>query len=169
MDGYVVKPVQPEQLYAEIRRIIEGEVGATEPLTVEDTSGFEEAIVDRRDLMSRLQDDIDLLAEIVRLYESELPGHIAALEEGLEAGDAYRVSRAAHRLKGAVGNLSSRPTVEAALALEKAAESGDLSEGREKVERLRTLTDRLLVALNELIEDRAETTATEAPRGSSDS
>jgi HPt (histidine-containing phosphotransfer) domain-containing protein len=65
----------------------------------------------------------------------------------VEAGDATEVREIAHKLKGAVGNLSSRPTYEAAFALEKAGEQGDLSKCAADLAELTELTQELLSEL----------------------
>jgi len=143
MDGYVVKPIQPDQLYAEMARVT-GEPGGPVVRVPRGVNAEGSSIVDRENLMSRLQGDTNLLAEIVSIFARELPGHLATLEADVDAGDANRIRETAHKLKGAVGNLSSKPTYKAASALEKAAASGDLSRSAESFEELRSLTKQLL-------------------------
>jgi signal transduction histidine kinase/CheY-like chemotaxis protein len=151
MDGYVVKPIQPEQLYAEMARVTGGEGGqVSAPSPVND-----DEIVDQVDLMARLQGDTDLLKEIVGIYEQELPLHLEALSGGLAENDARKIREIAHKLKGAVGNLSSKPAYDTAMALELAGESGDLSGCSELLANLVDQTERVLKELTTIINSKA--------------
>ena len=116
MNGYVAKPIQPELLYSEIARVQGQGSVASEGPTVPDG----QRILDREDLMSRLQGDLELLSDVVDIFQNELPTHLRELKEGVDAGDEKRIRETAHRLKGAGGNLSSIPAYKMALELEMA-------------------------------------------------
>ena len=92
--------------------------------------------VDWPALMARLEGDRELLAELVELFEADGRDLVAAVRSGIAAGDAGAVYRAAHTLKGAVGNFCAPAAVTAALALETAGRNGDLSSARALLARL---------------------------------
>jgi protein-histidine pros-kinase len=148
MDGYVMKPIQPEHLYAEMARVT-GEPST--PVVVRKASAGGDSILDRDDLMARLQGDTGILSEVVHIFAQELPNHLAALHAALDAGDANRIREVAHKLKGSVGNLGSKPAYRVASALEKAGASGDLSGSAETFEELSSLTKQLLDELTNMI------------------
>jgi HPt (histidine-containing phosphotransfer) domain-containing protein len=86
-----------------------------------DTSVLDAAILD--DLASL---DETLVADVVQSFVADVPVRIAALRTQIAADDAHGVARAAHGLKGsalAVGAVALR---DVCIAIECAAQSGDL-------------------------------------------
>ena len=81
--------------------------------------------------MTRVGGDLNLLREIAGLFLKECPGLMTQIQDAIVAGDASRLRRAAHTLKGAVGNFGAIPTFEAALKLEMMGQSGDLHAAKE--------------------------------------
>jgi len=75
-------------------------------------------VFDKEVALARVGGDADLLKEIAQLFLEDYPKSLADLHEALNAGDARRVERAAHGLKGAVSNFGAAPAVAAALQLE---------------------------------------------------
>lgn len=65
---------------------------------------------------------------MVALFLKELPELLTNLHEAVMARDASRIERAAHKLKGSVGNFAAHPAFEAALKLEVLGRDGGLSE-----------------------------------------
>lgn len=149
MDGYVVKPIDPIRLSEEMAAITGSGLRRPDPPASKD--GTE--ILQKADLMSRLLNDYGLLREIVDIYREEIPGQLTRLRQAVKSGDATQVREDAHRLKGAIGNLSSRPAYHAALALEKAGQKGDLDDCARILAELETLTERLLDALTTMIDE----------------
>ena len=72
----------------------------------------------REELLERVGGDRELLAEIVEAFRNDCPAQLARIREAVQAGDARGLYRAAHALKGAMGNLAAGPAVERALELE---------------------------------------------------
>ena len=71
--------------------------------------------------------DPQFLAEIVSLFLTTYPQLLCAIEEAISRKDAPGLRRAAHSLKGAVGNFGAKAVVEQAAALEKMGENGNFS------------------------------------------
>jgi len=65
------------------------------------------------------------------------------------------LGRAAHTLKGSVGNFAAPAAFDAALKLELIAHEGDLTQAEEACARLQEEIERLYPALEELGKDRA--------------
>lgn len=78
--------------------------------------------------LSRLDNDRELLVEIAELFLKEAPRLLRQIREALDDGDAERVRRAAHTLKGTVTNFGAAATRQKAGELEKVAEGDDLEE-----------------------------------------
>jgi two-component system, sensor histidine kinase and response regulator len=81
-------------------------------------AGRQDAIFDRSVALSRVGGDAELLKEIAILFLDDYPKSLSELREAIETGDARRVERTAHGLKGSVSNFGARPAVDAALKLE---------------------------------------------------
>lgn len=77
-----------------------------------------DAVFDRAVALSRVGGDADLLKEIAVLFLDDYPKSLTELHAAVEAGDAKRLERTAHGLKGSVSNFGARPAVDAAFQLE---------------------------------------------------
>jgi HPt (histidine-containing phosphotransfer) domain-containing protein len=84
---------------------------------VADTNA-EEEIFDKSVALARVGGDEDLLKEIAILFLDDYPKSLTELRAAVDTGDARRLERSAHGLKGSVSNFGARPAVDAALQLE---------------------------------------------------
>ena len=82
--------------------------------------------IDMADLSRRLMGDKTIIRHIMASFAASLPAQIEALRSAITSGDAPRIARAAHSIKGAAANLSAMPLRESCAAMETAAKSGDL-------------------------------------------
>ena len=139
MDGYMPKPIQPDELFAAI-----GELVGAADAAVEKTSTVAAVGFNRGELLNRLEGDMELLGKMVELFFEDYPRYLAVLEEALEQGDAEAVRRATHGFKGPVATLSLTRALDLVLHLENMGRSGDLEsaeavcqELREEIEQVR--------------------------------
>jgi PAS domain S-box-containing protein len=110
-------------------------------------------VLDRVELLARIDGDRVLLAEIVRLFVEERPGLIESMEHALRDGDARELAQAAHKAKGAFGNLSAPLAQQAAVELELLARHGELALATDVFLRLRMQVERLEAELRALTQD----------------
>ena len=68
----------------------------------------------------------DVLAEIFNLFLDEVPKRIDALRSAVLSGDAVKVQRTAHSLKGSSGNIGARAMHEVCRQLDERAKDSDL-------------------------------------------
>jgi two-component system sensor histidine kinase/response regulator len=87
-----------------------------------------EAVFDKAVALSRVGGDAELLKEIAILFLDDYPKSLNELREAINTGDAKRVERSAHGLKGSVSNFGARPAVDAAMQLETMGRSQQLVE-----------------------------------------
>ena len=92
-----------------------------------------------------------LVRQMIELYLANGPERVRALREGVEAGDAERIERAAHTMKSSAGNLGATKLQHTADALESLASSGVVD--AVMVERLVTEYEESERALIEALED----------------
>jgi HPt (histidine-containing phosphotransfer) domain-containing protein len=78
-------------------------------------------------VLDRVEGNKELLEEIVGLFFEEIPGLLAAIQESMVRRDANALHRAAHTLKGAIGNFGANGAFDAALRLEMLGRAGDLT------------------------------------------
>lgn len=106
--------------------------------------------LDRAVALERVGGDAALLREIVALFLEEYPILLREIRAALDAADPVRLERAAHTLKGSVGNFGAESAVQAALHLETLGRTRDLGPAEDAWQRLRSEMDALHPALAEL-------------------
>ena len=105
-------------------------------------------VFDDKELLERVDNDWDFLAETVEMLSTDGPGLLDAIRQSIASGDAAAVSRAAHTLKGLVANFCSPDAQASAFDLERAGRAGDLSAAPAAVDELHARFDALVAALN---------------------
>lgn len=84
--------------------------------------------VDRAVALQCMAGDEDLLRELAGLFVQECPRQLEELSNAIGRGDAVGARRAAHTIKGAVGNFGAHSTVVLADRIESLAKTGALTE-----------------------------------------
>jgi len=84
--------------------------------------------LDRSVALSRVGGDAELLKEIAEIFLNDYPKALAELHQAAESGDAKRVERTAHGLKGSVANFGAPAVVDAAFRLERMGHDQKLAE-----------------------------------------
>ena len=147
MDGYVSKPINSAELFAEIERCL---AAPERSKTMSEISQGTEVQIDRASLLDRVEGDQELLTEMIHLFLDDAPNLLAAMRDAVQRGDMTVLERTAHSLKGAASNLSARGTASAALRLEKDAKNNDMESALGSLVEVERSVKRLLPALSEL-------------------
>jgi PAS domain S-box-containing protein len=84
-------------------------------------------LFDLQDTLARMDGDWELFREVIEIFAVDSRKMLAVLHDAIAAGDGRRVNRAAHTIKGALGNFSARGAMELTLKLEGLGKSGDLT------------------------------------------
>ncbi|HEY1377920.1 MAG TPA: PAS domain S-box protein [Gemmataceae bacterium] len=135
MDEYVSKPIRPDDL----ARALTAVAPPAEPP------------LDRDALLARVANDADLLRELSELFREDAPRLLADIRDGVAAGDADRVCRAAHTLKGAAGNFGAAQAAAAADRVELLSRGGDLRAAAAAVPSLEVALRQFQPALDRLL------------------
>lgn len=101
MNGYVSKPVRPDDLFG----AIEGLFPANEELPAERSAARVEEI-DKTALLELVWHDKAILAEVVRMFVESCPTMLAAVRAAITRHDSAALRFEAHRLKGVLGSLA---------------------------------------------------------------
>jgi HPt (histidine-containing phosphotransfer) domain-containing protein len=67
---------------------------------------------------------------LAKLFLADLPRFTARIKTALHSGDADELAKAAHALKGSVGNFGAAKVVEAASELERLARAEEIAEAQ---------------------------------------
>jgi CheY-like chemotaxis protein len=164
MDAYVSKPLEARQLFAVIDSVRPTPVGAESGASGRATPAEAktgtlgrtapgEVVFDRDATLDRVDGNRELLREIIGLFFDEIPGLLSTIREMITRCDTRALERAAHTLKGAVGNFSAQGAYAAALRVEGIGRSGDLSHVEEAYAELEKEVTRLSEALTALREE----------------
>jgi two-component system, sensor histidine kinase and response regulator len=137
-DGYVPKPVSAAMLFREIERVLGF---AHVPTPAQESVGVDPEV------LARVGSDPDVLREIIQLFIEDCPKQLDAIRAGLEAGDTNAVYRAAHTLKGSIGNFQAQEIVALLQRLEARAREGDPATCRKVFEQIDVATQQLLKGL----------------------
>ena len=159
MDGYVSKPIRSDILIAEMERCLSAtqtspKTPSSKTLPANSHSTVAEdplqEVLHRQALLDRVEGDRALLAEMVALFFEESPRQLAELQDSLANGNAPAAERAAHKLKGAVGNFAAPAAAAAAEKAEHLARAGDLDRARAAASTLDKELERLRPVLTAL-------------------
>jgi two-component system sensor histidine kinase/response regulator len=107
----------------------------------------EAAVFDRETALARVDGDLALLQELIRIFLDDFPRQLAEIRQAIAAKDASRLSRAAHSLGGAVANFGAKPAHEAALRLEAITARADMARAAAAAAELEQALDQLRPAL----------------------
>ncbi|MCX8030645.1 MAG: response regulator [Thermodesulfovibrionales bacterium] len=127
MDDYISKPIDREELFNSIYRLVEKFPQKEEK---------QEEILDIPTALSNLQGNKKLLREIAILFMREIQNYITAIEVAIRQKDSNKLERACHTFKGAIGNFSAKPSQRAVEKLELLAKKDDLTKAEEVLSEL---------------------------------
>jgi signal transduction histidine kinase/DNA-binding response OmpR family regulator len=145
MDGYLSKPLVTRELWDAVDRVTaDRRVPAPGPSATEPDPDTAAHRWQHDAALARVEGDQRLLQELIALFVDDAPREIVAIRAALDAGDAVRLTAAAHTLKGAAATVAATAIAEAAHRLEELGRAEDLARARRALARLeQTVTDLL--------------------------
>jgi PAS domain S-box-containing protein len=150
MDGYVSKPVQAQELFAAIARLLPDSSTQEAPASNVEGAAKADEHVDLTEALTRVGGDAALLSELADLFLTISPGQLDELRDAVARREAPVVQRVAHSLKGSVGMFGVPTVYEAARRLEMLGRAGEWGEIDAAFACLAERIDRLRPALVEL-------------------
>jgi CheY-like chemotaxis protein/HPt (histidine-containing phosphotransfer) domain-containing protein len=126
MDGYISKPITPGGL----AKVIEEVLSALACAAIVPQPAAKGEKMDE-ELLARFGGDVGLLRELAELFIQSCPKMLEDIRDAVHKHDAKALERAAHSLKGCVGNFFSQGARETAQRLELSGKSGDLAGAEE--------------------------------------
>lgn len=148
MDGYIAKPVSLSALQGELRRLFADKrfVAPAVPSAVPVPTVVAGPVYDRAAALAMLGDE-SLLDEVAGMFITDVPGYLAELDAAFAAGDAERLTRAAHTVKGLFATFVSPKGQAIAAQLEQTARKDDLAACAVLIAPVRSHAEALAAAL----------------------
>ncbi len=147
MDGYVSKPIRAQELLQALEGLLADPTEGSGGVPSEASS---QEVLDRAAVLVRVEGEAELLEEMTAMFLDDCPKLLCAIREAVGRCDAKALERAAHTLKGSVGNFAARAAVEASLRLEMIGRHGDLTQAKKALVILEEEIERLKLALADL-------------------
>ena len=144
MDAYVAKPIRAQEMLDAIDKVVS--VGARSGGRAP-TEGSENDAIDWLAAIAHLEGDVELLKEIAGMFLDQCPDLVARARDAVAKADPVEIERAAHTIKGSVGNFAAKAAFEAARRLERIGRDGTLDEAEEAQAALEAELERLKPAL----------------------
>jgi CheY-like chemotaxis protein len=156
MDAYISKPINTSELFATLERFTLHSESISDGSTQSAERGHslvEEDLFDLSKTLETAGGDKEFLKEIVGLFLETLPEYLAHIREAISGNDAHALERAAHSLKGAVGNFGIGRAFAAAYRLEEIAKGKELAEAVDAFAELERTFERLETAMKDALEE----------------
>jgi len=147
MDAYVSKPLRASELFDAIDGLAQTDE-SPEASTSEDDAVV--PVVDWDAAVNHFEGDVDLLKEIAEMFLEESPILMYQMKEALNRGDCSALERAAHTIKGSVGNFAAKPAFDAALRVEAIGRDSEMRHADRAYKRLEEEIARLKPVLTSL-------------------
>jgi PAS domain S-box-containing protein len=152
MDGYISKPIYPQELLAAVDNLLSSSSAAVAERPPK-PAGSSGEVLDWKVALHHVGGDPELLSYMIGVFLDECPGWLTALRQALASGDPNKVKEAAHRLKGSIAHLGAGRALEAALQLETMAKEGCLSEADKVGARLEHEIEQLTAVLMAFVKE----------------
>jgi two-component system, sensor histidine kinase and response regulator len=148
MDGYTSKPIRIRDLEQAIAQLISPINSASVSVPEAEQA---DGVIDHAALLAGVDGDRRLLRELIHLFLADCPQGLAKIKDAIRCGDARALGRAAHTLKGSVGNFARKSAFAAAQRLEIMGRDGNLDNAGEVFRTLESELARLTEELRKLI------------------
>ena len=139
MDDYLSKPIRAAEFFAVIDRVLAGRLASEAPLASSTEPGI---LVDPDTLLAACDDDPVLLGKLIRVFQSNVPGSLARVQEAITRQDPAQLRESTHQLRGLLSTFSPKAAQAAAL-LEAMGAGGELGDAASAFETLADMIDRL--------------------------
>jgi two-component system, sensor histidine kinase and response regulator len=126
MDGYVSKPIRTEFLRQEIDRLTGPRRQMEDHIMQPDNANHQQhdAAFDFSELLTRVDNDRELLVDLLTIFKQEFPRHLQGLRDAVATGEPAHIAVASHTLKGMLSNLAASRATKLAALIEQLARQG---------------------------------------------
>jgi CheY-like chemotaxis protein/HPt (histidine-containing phosphotransfer) domain-containing protein len=158
MDGYVSKPIEPQELFDTIDKWTKSRDQEKDlsPSTFHPSPSEEEkgVPIDLETALPRFVGDKEFFREMLEEFLDSAPKQLEKLTDAIETGDAKVVEKEAHSIKGAAGNLGANAFAQVALRLEILGRKKDLAGAKILISDLKAELKRLEECYNQSFKEK---------------
>ena len=147
MDDYLSKPLDPRQLIETLNRILGKASPARAEPGPERSRGA--APMDLDALLVRCMGDADFRDRLLRTMPAQVSGAVSRIGEAVASGNATRLAREAHGLKGTAANLSAAGVQRMAAELELLGTAGRLGDAEKRLAELRSEVEKCIAFIRD--------------------
>ena len=112
-----------------------------------------DAPVDREALLDLVDRDTVFLKRLIEMFREDCNAYLQDIRTAIEEDDPETLTNEAHGLKGAAAHLQAEAVRAAAHRLEELGRTGELGPALDTYHRLEDAVDRLLPALEDMVDD----------------
>lgn len=105
-------------------------------------------VIDKDEVMERVDGDIELLMEMIELFITDYPKLMSKIKNAIIQKDSRELERNAHTIKGSVGNFAADSVYGIALSLEIMGRNDDMTDAEEAYAKLEREMERLIQAFD---------------------
>ncbi|HZR79504.1 MAG TPA: response regulator [Candidatus Binatia bacterium] len=149
MDGYVAKPVHPQELADALARAVAG--AASDARLGGSAAGQDGEPIDERMALEQAGGDRSLLGDLAQMCLAETQSGLERLREAVADGDAAGVRRAAHKLRGSLLVVAAGPAAHAAHRVADACPGDGVDRARAAIVTLEREVDRVRPVLEAIV------------------
>ena len=149
MDGYLSKPIRPQELDAVLDSYSNLKSCSTTAERDVKLAAVDDA-VDIAELLHRIDGDVEFVAELVQTFRNDYPKKLEALSQCIKSNDHDGLRRAAHSLKGSLSNLAATSAAKLAAQIEQIGVSGGSRDASAPLAKLSAELPRVIKALENL-------------------
>ncbi len=147
MNDYISKPVDAQQLFAIINRVM-----ADHPQAGTDLAASAEpaaSLLDQRGALMRFDGDVELYRDICETFLSDYPHKLERIGQALATDNLETATLLAHSLKGNAGTVGATQATQAAADLEQAVRDGNTALARSSLAGVGELLERTAQAIRD--------------------
>ena len=149
MDGYISKPITPKELNKVLLQACERKKRG---YYLESDCLRDEPVLDDKELLGRIESDLDLLGEMAGLFSQEIEMFVKTMSTAVESADREGLKRSIKAIRAGVNNFSARRILPLLKVMEDMAQAGNLSQAGKVAENI----SRELVNLETVLQDMAQ-------------
>jgi two-component system sensor histidine kinase/response regulator len=150
MDGYISKPLRPDELFATIDSLCAPPGEAAGAAVDAPAAPAPVRSVDLDQLLAGFNGNTRLVRDVVDVFLQDAPETLARIRDAARTRDARALGAAAHTLKGSAGLFAQGRAYESARRLEQVARAGDLAGADAACAAVEADVSRLMAELRDL-------------------
>jgi len=136
MDAYVSKPLRPAELFDVMARMLAGTVCPSTPGGKSKEENCPAPVFDRESTLARVEGDTKVLQNMIQLFSRQTGKLLSEIAAAVANQEAPVLERAAHKLKGSVGNFGAERAFQFAQELELSGRQGNFTRSAETCTKL---------------------------------